>query len=628
VSAPQASTGRLWPRLRANRPALLGLGLVTLLGALALLAPRLPIADPNVTALDQRFLPLLHREHLLGTDHLGRDLLARLLWGLRSSLGVGLVATGTAAVLGTLLGMFSGYLGRWVDTLLMRSVDILLAFPYLLLALAIVAALGPGLRNAMIAIAVVNLPFFARAVRGAVLSLKDRPFVDAARLLGFSPARILAVEILPNLLPTVVVMIGTTLGWMILETAGLSFLGLGAQPPTADLGSMLGQSREFLTMVPRVAVLPGLLILVLVIGINLLGDGLRDALDPRQACAGDATRSESSHAALTPDRSPDTPLLRIENLRIEFAARADPLRVVDELGFELAEGERMALVGESGSGKTLSALSLLGLVPTPGRVASGSIRYRGEELALADETRWRHLRGRAVAYVPQDPMSALDPLFTVGEQLVETLRSERRVPRSRARVEAVDLLEQVRMPDPATYLNAYPHELSGGMRQRVMIALGIARHPDILIADEATTALDVTVQAEILSLLDTLCAERRMALIFITHDLALVDKLCDRVIVMYAGRPVEQLGTGELLTSPAHPYTRALLDCTPILGQPQKVLDAIPGTPPPLDRLPSGCHFAPRCHYVEPECREDAMPLRALAADRAVRCRRVEQLPS
>ncbi len=269
-----------WRRVRGNTLALSGLALVAILVALALGAPGLPLPDPYATELGQRMLPAGSPGHLLGTDQLGRDLLSRLVWGTRTSLAVGVFAVLLAAALGTLVGLVAGYFRGWLDTLTMRAIDVLLAFPYLLLALAIVAALGPGLRNAMIAIAVVNIPLFARTVRGSVLGLSERAFIDAARLSGASHARILLRELLPNVLPVVVIMVSTNLGWMILETAGLSFLGLGAQPPTADLGSMLGSGREFLTTEPRVAMLPGVVILLLAAGINLVGDGLRDLLDP------------------------------------------------------------------------------------------------------------------------------------------------------------------------------------------------------------------------------------------------------------------------------------------------------------------------------------------------------------
>jgi peptide/nickel transport system permease protein len=271
----------VWRRLRRNRLALAGLVVLSITVALALLAPLLPLADPAATNTANRLQPPLSPDHLLGTDHLGRDILSRLIWGGRVSLSVGVFATLIAAVSGSLIGLFAGFYGGRTDSLLMRSVDMLMAFPYLLFAIALVAVLGPGLVNAMIAISVVNIPFFARAVRGATVSLVANEYVDAARVLAFSRLQILFREILPNVMPVIIVTMSTTVGWMITETAGLSFLGLGAQPPTSDWGAMLGAGRDFITRAPHVMLVPGSAIFVVVISLNFLGDGLRDALDPR-----------------------------------------------------------------------------------------------------------------------------------------------------------------------------------------------------------------------------------------------------------------------------------------------------------------------------------------------------------
>jgi peptide/nickel transport system permease protein len=525
------------------------------------------------------------------------------------------------------VGLAAGYLRGWPDTLAMRVIDVLLAFPYLLLALAIVAALGPGLRNAMIAIAVVNIPFFARTVRGTVLGLTNLAFIDAARLTGAGHMRILLHELLPNVMPAVVVMMSTNLGWMILETAGLSFLGLGAQPPTADLGSMLGTSREFLTTVPRVAILPGVVILILVVGINLMGDGLRDLLDPhlRGEVAPRPSVPTTVSAATTSVTEADR-LLRVEGLSTWFHQGGETYRAVDDVTFDIGIGGRLGIVGESGSGKTVTALSLLGLVPQPGRVVDGRVVFDGEDLRQATEERRRQLRGSRIASIPQDPLTALNPVLTVGEQLVETIQAHQRVTRKWARKRGVELLNQVRIPAACERVDAHPHELSGGMRQRVMIAMALANDPDLIIADEATTALDVTVQAEILKLLDTLCGERGSALVFISHDLGMVWHLCDRALVMYAGRVVEEAPMEDLLLRPAHPYTRALLSCAPELGRPGKRLRPIAGQPPPLNDLPHGCHFAPRCPDSQDRCSRDPIDLRPLVEGRSVRCIRAEEL--
>ena len=288
ASPSKTQKGKARPRqpsafalLLNNRLAAFGLVVLLLVIAAALLAPLLPLADPNATDPANRLAPPLSAGHLLGTDALGRDMLSRLLWGTRVSLAVGLSASVIAAFTGSLIGLVAGYAGGRTDQLLMRFIDLMMAFPYILLALAIVAVLGPGLINALYAIAIVNVPFFARNIRGITVGLARREFVDAARLSGKGPIRIVATEILPNVLPTIVITLSTTVGWMILETAGLSFLGLGAQPPQADLGSMLGEGRKVLFTSPFVSLVPGLMIFLVVLSINLLGDGIRDVLDPR-----------------------------------------------------------------------------------------------------------------------------------------------------------------------------------------------------------------------------------------------------------------------------------------------------------------------------------------------------------
>lgn len=268
-----------WAELgRAGRGALVVLAAVALI---AIASPLLPLPDPAATDLDARLLPPLSPGHWLGTDQLGRDLGARLLQGLRVSLAVALLGVAVAAAGGSVLGVVAAYYGRKLDSVLMRGVDVLMAFPYLLLALAIVAALGPGLVNATIAIAIVNVPFFARSVRGAALGVRNEEYVEAARAAGASNPRVVFRHVLPNVLPVVVIAGSSSLGWMIVETAGLSFLGLGAQPPTADLGSLLGRARHLLTTAPHVTLAPGLTIVVVVLALNLLGDALRDVLDPR-----------------------------------------------------------------------------------------------------------------------------------------------------------------------------------------------------------------------------------------------------------------------------------------------------------------------------------------------------------
>ncbi|WP_349362803.1 MAG: dipeptide/oligopeptide/nickel ABC transporter permease/ATP-binding protein [Roseitalea porphyridii] len=608
-----------------NTLATAGLVVLAAIVLIALAAPILPLADPNVTAPANRLLRPLSEGHLLGTDALGRDILSRLIWGTRVSLAVGISATLIAAFFGSLIGLVAGYAGGRVDTVLMRGIDMVMAFPYILLALAIVAVLGPGLLNALYAIAVVNIPFFARNIRGITLGLARREFVDAARLSGKSHAQILFIEVLPNVLPVIVITMSTTVGWMILETAGLSFLGLGAQPPQADLGSMLGDGRKILFTAPHVSIIPGLMIFVLVMSINLLGDGVRDVLDPRLksgALSRPVARTAVMREGLVPDVAPDPDaVLDVRDLKTQFRLGGDVYRAVGGVDMRVGKGECLGIVGESGSGKSVSAMSIMGLVPSPpGRITGGVALLEGEDLFSASDARIRQLRGSAVSHVFQDPLSTLHPLFTVGDQLVEAIQAHDPLSKADAGRKAAELLRIVRIPNPAERMKAYPHELSGGMRQRVCIAMALAHDARVIIADEPTTALDVTVQAQVLSLLDTLRAERDTGILFITHDFGVVSAICDRVAVMYAGQFVETGTTEEILSAPAHPYTAKLIDCVPVLGEPDRRLDAIEGRPPMVNDLPEGCAFAPRCPRAQADCRAAPIGLTELGEGRTVRC--------
>ena len=609
--------------LARNRLALAGLFVMGAVVLLALLTPLLPLADPDVTDTPNRFLPPFSDGAFLGTDHLGRDLLSRLMWGTRLSLAVGFAAALIAATIGATIGIIAGYYGGRTDNIIMRGVDTLMAFPYILLALAIVAALGPGLMNALIAVAAVNIPFFARNIRGITVGIANKEYIDAARLAGLSDAKIILIDVLPNVLPVIVIVMSTTVGWMILETAGLSFLGLGSQPPQADLGSMLGEARAALITDPHTSVVPGLMILVIVMAINLLGDGVRDALDPRLK-SGALTRSRPTtlvqRTGQVPEANSDD-LLAVQGLKTEFNVKNRIYKAVGGVDLSLKPGECLGLIGESGSGKSVTALSVMGLVASPpGVITGGAVHFEGEDLLSAPYEVLRSLRGRRVAYIFQDPQATLHPLYRVGDQLIEAVSSHRKTSRTEARAHSIELLKQVRIPNAEQRIDSYPHEMSGGMRQRVGIAMAMANDPDVIIADEPTTALDVTVQAQVLTVLDDLRRERGLAILFITHDFGVIAQLCDRVAVMYAGRIVEEGPTQAILHAPAHPYTSKLMACVPELGQGRRHLEAIPGLPPVVDNLPDGCAFADRCPAVTEACRAGQIALSSLATGRQVRC--------
>ncbi|MDU8943191.1 dipeptide/oligopeptide/nickel ABC transporter permease/ATP-binding protein [Ovoidimarina sediminis] len=608
--------------LARNRLALAGGIVLAAVVLLALVTPLLPLADPDVTDTSNRFRPVFSEGALLGTDHLGRDLLSRLLWGTRLSLAVGFAAAIAAATIGAAIGIIAGYYGGRTDNILMRGVDMLMAFPYILLALAIVAALGPGLFNALIAVATVNVPFFARNIRGITVGIANKEFVDAARLSGLSHTQIILSEILPNVIPVIVIAMSTTIGWMILETAGLSFLGLGSQPPQADLGSMLGEARSALISNPHTSIVPGVMILVIVMSINLLGDGVRDALDPHLKSGAlsrpmAATRVARQSAAPKPAGNG---LLEVRALESQFHVKNRVYRAVGGVDLYVEKGECLGIIGESGSGKSVTALSVMGLVASPpGVVTGGAAYYDGEDMIGAPYRRLRDMRGRNVAYIFQDPLATLHPLYRIGDQLVEAIRAHRTIGKAGGRAKAIELLKAVRIPNAEKRISDYPHEMSGGMRQRVGIAMALANDPDIIIADEPTTALDVTVQAQVLTILDDLRRSRGLAIVFITHDFGVVAQLCDRVAVMYAGRVVEEGRTADILETPRHPYTRRLMACVPELGGGKRRLEAIAGLPPVVDNLPKGCAFAERCLKAKGECRKGDIPL-VSDGTRGVRC--------
>ncbi|NKI34927.1 ABC transporter ATP-binding protein [Wenzhouxiangella sp. XN79A] len=308
------------------------------------------------------------------------------------------------------------------------------------------------------------------------------------------------------------------------------------------------------------------------------------------------------------------PLLHVENLTIDFDARHGPVRAVDGISFELAAGETLGLVGESGCGKSVTGLALMGLVPSPpGRVVDGSVRFEGFECVGAPEKTLRSLRGKTMSMIFQEPMTALNPVFTVGRQLIDVLRRHEPLDRRQARRRAVEMLERVGIPRAAARMDEYPHELSGGLRQRIMIAMALACRPRLLIADEPTTALDVTTQAQVLAEIRELTEALGTAVILVTHDLGVIAEVCDRVAVMYCGRIVEQAPVDAVFRQPRHRYTEGLVAAVPRIREvPIERLPTIPGTVPEPGRWPSGCRFAPRCAYADAACRAAPPALRPI----------------
>lgn len=318
-------------------------------------------------------------------------------------------------------------------------------------------------------------------------------------------------------------------------------------------------------------------------------------------------------------------LLEVNHLDIRFAVRGGDLKALREISFSLDRGERLGLVGESGAGKSVAAFSILNLTAQPGYLAGGQILFEGRDLAAMSEREIRKIRGNRIAMIFQDPMMTLNPVLTVGTQMVEALQAHRRLSRRAARQIALDRLKQVQIPSPDKRLDQYPHELSGGMRQRVIIAIALLLDPDVIIADEPTTALDVTIQAEIMELLLDLCEQRNVALMLITHDLGVVSQVTQRMLVMYAGRIIEQGPTKEIINDAQHPYTQGLIKALPQMGDPGHRLHQIPGAMPSLNRIPSGCPFHPRCQFATDQCRNE-MPEYVASGNVDVACHEVRKL--
>ena len=615
--------------------SLLWLALVTVA---AIFAPWIAPYDPNAQDLSNTYEGI-SASHWLGTDDLGRDVLSRLIYGSRISMQITFETVAIALALALVIGLVAGFRGGRTDYLLMRGADAGLAFPPLVLALAVVAVLGTGVNDISLAFAIVFAPGFARFIRGQTLAIKEEAFVEASTSIGTPPTRIVLSRILPNVLTGLAVGIAIALGAALLTSSGLSFLGLGPPPPSASWGSMLEEAYNTALFTHPWSLVPsGLVIALTVLAFNTLGDAMRDTVSGvttkgrhrhTRTQRGLTAVSRPADAARTEAEFEDAPsaLLEVRGLCIEFDSETGPVRVVDEASFAVKQGQIVGLVGESGCGKTVSSLAVLRLLSSPpAHIVGGSIRFDGRELLDADFNDLRRIRGREISMVFQDPLASLDPSFTIGSQLIEAMRLHERIGRSAARARAVELLESVHIPDPARRLSAYPHQLSGGMRQRVMIAMALSCKPRLLLADEPTTALDVTIQAQIVDLLLELREKMDLAVLFVTHDLALISELSDEIAVMYAGEVVEQAPTAELFARPRHPYTAALLAASPGAGSSNGRPALLTGHVPQAGQFPSGCRFHPRCDFAEAACRGEALPLAAVSDGHLCRCRRAHEL--
>jgi len=320
-------------------------------------------------------------------------------------------------------------------------------------------------------------------------------------------------------------------------------------------------------------------------------------------------------------------LLDVQGLTTAFMTGRGEITAIEEVSFSLKEGEILGIVGESGSGKSVTALTIMGLLPTPpARIAAGKVLFQGRELTKLSSREMQRIRGPGIAMIFQEPMTSLNPVFSIGDQIMETIKAHENLPAAALRKRAIDMLDKVGIPSAARRLDDYPHQMSGGQRQRVMIAIALACNPKLLIADEPTTALDVTIQAQILDLLMDLRDEFRMAIMIITHNMGVIAETADRVLVMYAGRVIEEAPVARVFDHPIHPYTRGLLECVPSITEDRARLIAIPGTLPDPARRPPGCRYSVRCRYAQPSCSDALPPLILEEADHWAACLRAKEL--
>jgi ABC-type dipeptide/oligopeptide/nickel transport system ATPase component/ABC-type dipeptide/oligopeptide/nickel transport system permease subunit len=511
----------------------------------------------------------LHLGSPLGGDSAGLDILSRLIWGSRQTVIAVLIVVVVSVALGVTSGLIAGfYRGRFEAVASFVS-DVIMSLPGVVLLIALYALTGPNILAAMAVFGVIIAPSYYRLVRSVVIGVRNELYVDAARVVGLPDWRIVGRHVLWAVRAPVIIQSSFVMAAGIGIEAGVSFLGLG-DPTSTSWGIVLQRSFNNIYNNPWGVLWPALLISLTILAMILLGNALSDVLQSsarsktlparkRRAALASAVRPEGAPPDAVPVSTSDGQLLSVRGLRIGYPRPDGGIKeVVHGVDLDLRRGEIHGLVGESGSGKSQIAFSTLGILPREALILGGSVLLDGEDL-LADEQAMRAARGRRIAYIPQEPMSNLDPSFTIGKQLTYGLRATSSVNAKQARERLTGLLTRVGITDPERVMGLYPHEISGGMAQRVLICGAVASDPDIIVADEPTTALDVTVQAEVLELLRELDEERGLAMILVTHNLGVVADLCDTVSVMKEGVIVERADVETIFASPREAYTQELL---------------------------------------------------------------------
>jgi peptide/nickel transport system permease protein len=624
-----------WLRQLLGRPtAIIAVAFLLVVVVAAIAAPLVSPFDP----LKQDFTNLLSGpspQHWLGTDTLGRDILSRMIYGARVTLLGVLVAVVVYTAIGILFGIIAGSAGGIVDTIIMRVCDLMQSIPGLIILLVVLAVFGQNELAAMLTLGVIISQGLVRVVRGVTLSVRETLYVAAGRVAGLGPVQIQVRHVLPAVYGPALTQITLFSALALIVEASLGYLGLGAPAPTPSWGNLISDAQTIIARDPWMLVPTGGIVVLTALALGVLGNALRDAYAGRLTSTGRefswrsltaaVRRVAGTSAGTASSPVSESALLEVAGLSVALPGPNGAVTVVEDVSLAVRAGESLGIVGESGCGKSITVAGIMRVLPAGASVSAERVRFDGRDLlALSERQMASGVRGSGIAFISQEPISSLDPVFTVGTQLAEAVRHHQRVSRREARVRALELLRQVRLPDSESVAARYPHQLSGGMAQRVAIARALAGRPKLLIADEPSTALDVTVQAGILDLLHDLRRDTGMALILVTHDWGVLADSCDRTVVMYAGQVVESSGIRDVIRRPAHPYTLALVASNPADVEVGERLPSIAGVVPPPGRWPSGCRFAARCAFATDACRTQPIPLEDAGAGQESRCIRVD----
>lgn len=625
----QRSSGGTLKALRGLNPMnVIAAVFLAILILAAILAPVITTHDPLATGMP---VQPPSGEHFFGTDQIGRDVFARVVYGARSSLIIGLSATALALLIAAVLGSFAATAHKWASEILMRCLDVVMSIPGIALAAVFVAAFGNSLPVLIMAIGFLYVPQLSRVVRANVLSQFGEDYVNASKVMGAGIPWILVKHVARNCLAPILVFATVLVADAIVLEASLSFINAGVQPPNPSWGNILAQGKQLLLSgYWWPTFFPGLMILITVLSLNILSEGMTDAFASPRVKTGVDVDADEKKAQAAPEASLNTlglidpakartrlleslnklhikerarndrlvyegdpeaaPLLDVRDLRVSFPNAHGDVDIVDGVNFAIRPGETMGLVGESGSGKSVTSMAIMGLLPKTANVR-GTATLEGKNLLEMNTRQLNEMRGREMAMIYQDALSSLNPSMLIKSQMAQL--TKRGGTRS-----AEELLELVGL-DPKRMLKSYPHELSGGQRQRVLIAMALTRDPKLVIADEPTTALDVTVQKQVVELLNHLREELGFAMLFVSHDLALVAQLAHKITVMYAGQVVEQGTTTEVLTDPRHEYTQGLLGSVLSIEAGAERLHQVQGTVPSPREFVAGDRFAPRSSTPE-----------------------------